>query len=54
MDKLFSDVMKKWPTLNIASIYTFTAIPSDNYSKIVAWYPVNKLGLEESEDDEDL
>lgn len=41
INQLFSDVMTKWPTFNLATILTFMAIPSTSYRNTSLWYGRN-------------
>lgn len=35
--------MTLWPTFNVATIITFSAIPGRNYHNVTAWYGVNNI-----------
>lgn len=41
---MFSDVMTKWPTFNIASLMTAIMVPAEGYHNTTIWdmYPLKK------------
>ena len=41
---LFEKIMTKWPTFNIASLITLSAVPSQGYQNFTSWYGVTPQG----------